>query len=60
MIYAYALVMFENQLRYLTINYESQFQIVFFLVCMCLFCTIASGVWETLTGQQFQVSICSI
>jgi len=22
---------------------------------MCLFCTIACGVWETLTGQQFQV-----
>ena len=30
-------------------------QIVFFLVCMCLFCTIACGVWETLTGQQFQI-----
>ncbi|XP_059080980.1 phospholipid-transporting ATPase ID-like isoform X1 [Tigriopus californicus] len=29
--------------------------IVFFLVCMCLFCTIASAVWETLTGQQFQI-----
>eukprot|EP00095_Tigriopus_kingsejongensis_P008981 maker-scaffold570_size134912-snap-gene-0.9 protein:Tk08981 transcript:maker-scaffold570_size134912-snap-gene-0.9-mRNA-1 annotation:"phospholipid-transporting atpase id" len=29
--------------------------IVFFLVCMCLFCTIASAVWETLTGQQFQM-----
>ena len=25
---------------------------------MCLFCTIACAVWETLTGQQFQVSIC--
>ena len=24
---------------------------------MCLFCTIACAVWETLTGQQFQVSI---
>ncbi len=22
---------------------------------MCLFCTIACGVWETLTGKQFQV-----
>ena len=31
-------------------------QIVFFLLCMCLFCTIACAVWETLTGQQFQVS----
>jgi len=31
--------------------------IVFFLVCMCLFCTIACGVWETLTGQQFQVRV---
>ncbi len=31
------------------------FQIVFFLVCMCLFCTIACGVWETLTGHQFQL-----
>ncbi len=32
-----------------------EFQIVFFLLCMCLFCTIACGVWETLTGKQFQV-----
>ena len=23
---------------------------------MCLFCTIACAVWETLTGQQFRVS----
>lgn len=22
---------------------------------MCLFCTIACGVWETLTGKQFRV-----
>ena len=29
--------------------------IVFFLLCMCLFCTIACGVWETLTGLQFKV-----
>jgi len=29
--------------------------IVFFLLCMCLFCTIACGVWETLTGLQFRV-----
>ncbi len=28
--------------------------IVFFLVCMCLFCTIACAVWETLTGNDFQ------
>jgi hypothetical protein len=33
----------------------SFFQIVFFLLCMCLFCTIACGVWETLTGLQFRV-----
>ena len=31
--------------------------IVFFLLCMCLFCTIACGVWETLTGQKFQVPL---
>ncbi|XP_040573208.1 probable phospholipid-transporting ATPase IM isoform X4 [Lepeophtheirus salmonis] len=29
--------------------------IVFFLLCMCLFCTIACGVWETLTGRQFTI-----
>ncbi|RWS09297.1 phospholipid-transporting ATPase ID-like protein, partial [Dinothrombium tinctorium] len=29
--------------------------IVFVLVSMCLFCTIACGVWETVTGQHFQV-----
>jgi hypothetical protein len=29
--------------------------IVFFLVCMCLFCTIACGVWETLTGSKFDI-----
>ncbi|RWS24531.1 phospholipid-transporting ATPase ID-like protein, partial [Leptotrombidium deliense] len=29
--------------------------IVFVLVSMCLFCTIACGVWETVTGQYFQV-----
>ena len=28
--------------------------IVFFLLCMCLFCTVACGVWETLTGYHFQ------
>ncbi|CAG2108054.1 unnamed protein product, partial [Medioppia subpectinata] len=28
--------------------------IVFFLMSMCLFCTIASGVWETVTGQYFR------
>ncbi|CAL4082603.1 unnamed protein product, partial [Meganyctiphanes norvegica] len=28
--------------------------IVFFLLSMCLFCTIASGIWETLTGQNFK------
>ncbi|CAB4068348.1 E7.6.2.1 [Lepeophtheirus salmonis] len=30
-------------------------RIVFFLLCMCLFCTIACGVWETLTGRQFTI-----
>ena len=34
--------------------------IVFFLLCMCLFCTIASGVWETLTGYAFQVRLKTI
>ncbi|KAG1704733.1 Phospholipid-transporting ATPase ID [Nymphon striatum] len=29
--------------------------IVFFLMSMCLFCTIACGVWETITGQYFSV-----
>ncbi|KAH9406631.1 Phospholipid-transporting ATPase ID [Tyrophagus putrescentiae] len=29
--------------------------IVLFLIIMCLFCTIACGVWETLTGQYFRV-----
>jgi hypothetical protein len=33
------------------------FQIVFFLLCMCLFCTIACGVWEALTGERFQVTV---
>lgn len=28
--------------------------IVFFLLSMCLFCTIACGVWETVTGQYFR------
>ena len=28
--------------------------IVFFLLCMCLFCTVACGVWESLTGYYFQ------
>jgi magnesium-transporting ATPase (P-type) len=28
---------------------------VFFLVLMCLFCTIAAGIWETVTGYYFQV-----
>merc|ERR1740128_466695 len=29
--------------------------IVFFLMLMCLFCTIACGIWETVTGQYFRV-----
>ncbi|KAG8197767.1 hypothetical protein JTE90_006808 [Oedothorax gibbosus] len=29
--------------------------IVFFLLSMCLFCTIACGVWETVTGQHFRL-----
>ncbi|XP_023211422.1 phospholipid-transporting ATPase ID-like, partial [Centruroides sculpturatus] len=28
--------------------------IVFFLISTCLFCTIACGVWETITGQHFR------
>lgn len=28
--------------------------IVFFLLSMCLFCTIGCGVWETVTGQFFR------
>ncbi|XP_063216373.1 probable phospholipid-transporting ATPase IM isoform X2 [Bacillus rossius redtenbacheri] len=29
--------------------------IVFFLLSMCLFCMIACGIWETVTGRHFQV-----
>ncbi|XP_013785389.1 phospholipid-transporting ATPase ID-like [Limulus polyphemus] len=29
--------------------------IVFFLFSMCLFCTIACGVWESVTGQHFRI-----
>ncbi|XP_064118289.1 phospholipid-transporting ATPase ID-like [Macrobrachium nipponense] len=29
--------------------------IVFFLLSMCLFCTVACGIWESLTGQYFRV-----
>ncbi|KOB74720.1 putative phospholipid-transporting ATPase ID, partial [Operophtera brumata] len=29
--------------------------IVFFLLSMCVFCTVACGVWEWLTGRYFQV-----
>ncbi|XP_045128293.1 phospholipid-transporting ATPase ID-like isoform X3 [Portunus trituberculatus] len=28
--------------------------IVFFLLSMCLFCTVACGIWETLIGQYFR------
>ncbi|KAF2356558.1 P-type ATPase subfamily IV [Trinorchestia longiramus] len=27
--------------------------IVFFLLSMCLFCTVACGIWETMIGEQF-------
>jgi phospholipid-translocating ATPase len=30
-------------------------QIVLVLLSMCLFCTIACGVWETITGSNFQI-----
>lgn len=29
--------------------------IVFFLLSVCLFCMIACGIWETITGQFFQI-----
>uniref|UniRef100_A0A146MAI4 Phospholipid-transporting ATPase n=1 Tax=Lygus hesperus TaxID=30085 RepID=A0A146MAI4_LYGHE len=29
--------------------------IVFFLISICLFCMVACGVWETITGRYFQV-----
>lgn len=29
--------------------------IVFFLFSMCLFCTIACAIWETITGQHFRI-----
>lgn len=28
---------------------------MFVLISMCLFCTIACGVWETVTGKKFQI-----
>jgi len=28
--------------------------IVIFLLCMCLFCTVACGIWETMIGYDFQ------
>ena len=28
--------------------------IVIFLLCMCLFCTVACGIWETMIGYYFQ------
>lgn len=30
------------------------FQIVFFLLSLCLFCTVACGVWESVTGRHFR------
>ncbi|KAJ4451655.1 hypothetical protein ANN_03124, partial [Periplaneta americana] len=35
-------------------NFVVVFQIVFFLLSMCLFCMIACGIWETITGVNFQ------
>ncbi|KAL1117506.1 hypothetical protein AAG570_003825, partial [Ranatra chinensis] len=29
--------------------------IVFFLISVCLFCTVACGIWETLFGRYFQI-----
>jgi len=29
--------------------------IVIFLLCMCLFCTVACGIWESLIGYSFQI-----
>ena len=29
--------------------------IVIFLLCMCLFCTIACGIWESMIGYYFQI-----
>ncbi|XP_073977771.1 ATPase phospholipid transporting 8B isoform X2 [Rhodnius prolixus] len=29
--------------------------IVFFLISICLFCMVACGVWETITGRYFQI-----
>ena len=31
----------------------SLLQIVFFLLSMCLFCTVACGIWETMIGEYF-------
>lgn len=28
---------------------------MFVLISMCLFCTIACGVWEMITGQHFTI-----
>lgn len=32
----------------------SYFQIVFFLLSICLFCMVACGIWEYLFGKNFQ------
>lgn len=32
-------------------------QIVFFLLSICGFCTIASAIWEAIVGYKFQVSV---
>lgn len=36
------------------------FQIVFFLLSVCLFCMVACGIWETIVGRYFQVGISKI
>lgn len=40
---------------YLILSLHFVLQIVFFLLSVCLFCMIACGIWETITGQFFQI-----
>ncbi|CAG0923740.1 unnamed protein product, partial [Notodromas monacha] len=67
--WAYGLVLFAGQDTKLMMNSgKTKFKrtsidrlmnvlilgIVLFLVLMCLWCTIAAGIWETVTGHKFQ------
>ena len=41
---------------YFIVYITSLFQgIVIFLLCMCFFCTVSCGVWESVVGIDFQI-----